>query len=225
MPDGAELGPAVGQDDHALDRDRLAALAQEPFQVVGPLSCMLGDRPFGPRSAAARPGSRSRRVFAGPASRRRTTTTGTWSSSGRSPTGAGRVAERAARRGRRPERFLRDAAASRSPVQRVVILAHRRSKMGAVRNPTVRVGNVRRLPADPDQRPVRPGAARRQARSRSPAPDPHDHALHDKQRRDKRRRAGPRPPRSLADLSANHQLRLFDSLGRRMEDFTPCRPR
>ena len=32
---GADPGPAVGQDDDALDRDRLATCAQEPLQVAG----------------------------------------------------------------------------------------------------------------------------------------------------------------------------------------------
>jgi hypothetical protein len=32
---GAEPGPAVGEDHHALDGDLLAALVQEPFQLVG----------------------------------------------------------------------------------------------------------------------------------------------------------------------------------------------
>ncbi|MFI5084081.1 MAG: hypothetical protein ACHQCE_23680 [Streptosporangiales bacterium] len=53
VPGGADSGPAVGEDDHALDRDRLAALAQEPFQVVGRLVELRARRP--PRPVGDRP--------------------------------------------------------------------------------------------------------------------------------------------------------------------------
>jgi hypothetical protein len=45
VPGGADPGPTVGQDDHALDRDRLPALAQEPFEVVGGLIELHARRP------------------------------------------------------------------------------------------------------------------------------------------------------------------------------------
>ena len=46
--DPAEGGPPVGEDDHPLDPGRLAALVQEPFQVVGGLVQLHARRPAHP---------------------------------------------------------------------------------------------------------------------------------------------------------------------------------
>ncbi len=91
------------------------------------------------------------------------------------------------------ERFLRTSGQP-VPVERVVVLAHRRSKLGAVRHPTVRVGTsagyLLTLTGDPAG-----GQLGRGRRAEVQRLIQHDHAFHDKQRRDKRRRAGRHPPR------------------------------
>ena len=97
------------------------------------------------------------------------------------------------------ERFLRERGQPVT-VQRVVILAHRRSRIGTARNLTVRVGTsagylLTLIDSPSGQEPLTG-----QQRSEIRRLIQHDHALHDKQRHDKqrhdkRRRAGPRPPR------------------------------
>ncbi len=79
-------------------------------------------------------------------------------------------------------------------VQRMVILAHRRSRIGHRRRPTVLVGtstdDLLTLIGDSPGRPLAP-----RQRSEIQRLIQHDHALHNKQRHDKRRRTGPRPRR------------------------------
>ena len=91
------------------------------------------------------------------------------------------------------ERFLHQRGQPVT-VQRMVILAHRRSRIGDRRHPTVLVGtstdDLLTLIGDSPGRPLAP-----QRRSEIQRLIQHDHALHDKQRHDKRRRAGPRPRR------------------------------
>lgn len=91
------------------------------------------------------------------------------------------------------ERFLRERGHPVT-VQRVVILAHRRSRIGTAKNLTVRVGTsagylLTLINSPSGQQPLtgKQGSEIRRLISR-------DHAFHDKQRHDKRR-AGPRPHR------------------------------
>jgi len=77
----------------------------------------------------------------------------------------------------------------------VVILAHRRSRIGTARNLTVRVGTsagylLTLINSASGQQPLTGKQCSEIRRLIQ-----HDHALHDKQRHDKRRRAGPRPHR------------------------------
>ncbi len=91
------------------------------------------------------------------------------------------------------ERFLHQRGQPVT-VQRMVILAHRRSRIGDRRRPTVLVGtstdDLLTLIGDSPGRPLAP-----RRRGEIQRLIQHDHALHDKQRHDKRRRAGPRPGR------------------------------
>ncbi len=92
------------------------------------------------------------------------------------------------------ERFLRERGQPVA-IQRVVILAHRRSRIGTARNLTVRVATspgylLTLINGASGQKPLtdkQRTAIRRLIQQ--------DHARHDKRRHDKRRRAGPRPPR------------------------------
>ena len=92
------------------------------------------------------------------------------------------------------ERFLRERGQPVT-IQRVVILAHRRSRIGTARNLTVRVATspgylLTLINGASGQKPLtdkQRTAIRRLIQQ--------DHARHDKRRHDKRRRAGPRPPR------------------------------
>jgi hypothetical protein len=90
------------------------------------------------------------------------------------------------------ERFLRERGQPVT-VQRVVILAHRRSRIGTAQNLTVRVGTsadyLLTLINSPSRQEPLTGNQRHEIRRLIQ----HDHALHDKRRHDKRRRAGPRP--------------------------------
>jgi hypothetical protein len=96
------------------------------------------------------------------------------------------------------ERFLRERGQPVT-VQRVVILAHRRSRIGTTRNLTVRVGTsadylLTLINIPSSQEPLSD-----QQRTGIRRLIQHDHAFHDKQRhdkrhRDKRGRADPRPP-------------------------------
>ena len=95
------------------------------------------------------------------------------------------------------ERFLRTRGQP-VPVHRVVVLAHRRSRLGAVRHPTVRVGTSADLlpllgeqPGDqPGQGPPAQAPLGRGRRHEIQRLIQHDHQFHDK-----RRRPGRRPPR------------------------------
>ena len=92
------------------------------------------------------------------------------------------------------ERFLRERGQPVT-VRRVVILAHRRSRIGTTRNLTVRVGTsadylLTLINSPSSQEPLSD-----QQRAGIRRLIQHDHALHDKQRHDKRRRADPRSPR------------------------------
>jgi len=95
------------------------------------------------------------------------------------------------------ERFLRTRGQP-VPVQRVVVLAHRRSRLGTVRHPTVRVGTSADLlpllgeqPGDqPGQGPPAQAPLGRGRRHEIQRLIQHDHQFHDK-----RRRPGRRPPR------------------------------
>jgi hypothetical protein len=92
------------------------------------------------------------------------------------------------------ERFLRERGQPVT-IQRVVILAHRRSRIGTARNLTVRVGTspdyLLTLISSPSRQEPPTGKQRHEIRRLIQ----HDHALHDKRRHDKRRHPGPRPPR------------------------------
>jgi hypothetical protein len=90
------------------------------------------------------------------------------------------------------ERFLREHG-RRVTIQRVVILAHRRSKVGAAGHLTVRVGTsagylLTLINGSSGQEPLTA-----QQRHEIRRLIEHDHAHHDKHRHDKRRRPGPRP--------------------------------
>ena len=91
------------------------------------------------------------------------------------------------------ERFLRERGQPVT-VQRVVILAHRRSRIGTTRNLTVRVGTSADYLLTLINSPSSPEPLTDQQRTGIRRLIQHDHAFHDKQRHDKRRRAGPRPP-------------------------------
>ena len=80
-------------------------------------------------------------------------------------------------------------------VQRVVILTHRRSKIGTTRNLTVRVGTSAGYLLTLIDRPSGQEPLTGKQRSEVRRLIQHDHARHNKQRHDMRRRAGPRPPR------------------------------
>ena len=92
------------------------------------------------------------------------------------------------------ERFLRERGQPVT-VQRVVILAHRRSRIGTARNLTVRVGTsaeyLLTLINSPSRQEPLTGRQRHEIRRLIQ----HDHAFHDKRRHDKRGHPGPRPPR------------------------------
>ncbi len=97
------------------------------------------------------------------------------------------------------ERFLRERGQPVT-IQRVVILAHRRSRIGTTRNLTVRVGTspdylLALIDSPSGQQPLtgqqRTGIQRLIQQDHAF----HDKQRHDKQRHDKHRRPGPRPPR------------------------------
>ena len=101
------------------------------------------------------------------------------------------------------ERFLRERGQPVT-IQRVVILAHRRSRIGTARDLTVRVGTspgyLLTLIDSPSGREPLTG----QRRTGIQRLISHDHAFHDKQRHDKQRGARPAPapvacPGSLGD--------------------------
>ena len=96
------------------------------------------------------------------------------------------------------ERFLRERGQPVT-VQRVVILAHRRSRIGTARNLTVRVGTSAEYLLTLINSPSSQEPLSDQQRTGIRRLIQHDHAFHDKQHRDKRHRdkrgrAGPRPP-------------------------------
>jgi hypothetical protein len=96
------------------------------------------------------------------------------------------------------ERFLRERGQPVT-IQRVVILAHRRSRIGTARNLTVRVGTSAEYLLTLINSPSSQEPLTDQQRTGIRRLIQHDHAFHDKQHRDKRHgdkrgRAGPRPP-------------------------------
>jgi Nuclease-related domain len=92
------------------------------------------------------------------------------------------------------ERFLHQRGQPVT-IQRAVILAHRRSRIGAARNLTVLIGTSADYLLSLIDGPSRHEPLTEHQRTEIRRLIQHDHARHDKQRHDKRRRAGPRPPR------------------------------
>ena len=76
----------------------------------------------------------------------------------------------------------------------MVILAHRRSRIGTTRNLTVRVGTSAKYLLTLINSPSSQEPLSDQQRTGIRRLIQHDHAFHDKRHRDKRGRADPRPP-------------------------------